>query len=165
MRAREFMNLDENAEDELTLYNGTIRSNISAIKLRGLVARAGAMVSHFYGSDDEELEPLVFAADIRGLKGCVAAMGRLIAETMGTRTGAYSEEAIRKYGALCVIEADPEDFTHHHRDDDPTADYEDHPIQSEPGDYYSRYDVQVDRVIVGDDLIGFLKQHGYSFTV
>lgn len=154
MSMRRFINLVE--DHSVQLFHGTTIDRVESILENGLEARVGEFVSHFY-DEDSDIESLVFAADRAGLKKCINAMAHLIWQKTGNRTASFQEPAIREYGALLVIDADLNRFEHRPVNDD--NEYGQHPTAVEPGDYYSRDDVAVERVIVGDELIAFLKQH------
>jgi hypothetical protein len=154
MRIFEITGEQEIDDEPLILYHGTLRDNIDAITENGLTAQVGEFVKHFYDEEDD-VDDLVFAADKNGLQKCVNGIAHLVWGKTGNRTFAFTLEAMRQYGALCVIEADVSAFSHRKDDMD-----DHHPYTVEPGDYYSRDDVMVDRIMVGDDLAQFLVQNG-----
>ena len=130
----------------------------------GLEPQVGALVQEAYEDDaesvDHELEPLAFAGDKEALKhGVYSAMLRAIEVAGHPITD--RELAIRNWGAIVVIKAGDDYFDHkHENEDDGTHMPIDHPMQVEPGDYYSREGVEPDYVISGAALIRFLKSQG-----
>jgi hypothetical protein len=150
MRALEFL-----TESERTLYHGTLAANVPAILRFGIIPKAGDFVQGFYGWDDEdELDELVFAADKSGLKKCVAAILGYLRIKGIDRT----EENFFRYGALCVMRNQQNEF-------EPHDDWGDNPSQVEPGDYFTRNTIRADYILVRDKLRSFLRRNGVGVRV
>lgn len=155
---RHFINSIDTSADELVLYHGTLKDNVEAIGINGLEAQIGQTVEHFYSGNDD-ITPVVFAADSSGLRKCTSAIGHQLWMKSGDRTYGYSYEGMREHGAICVIKADADRFTHA---DEESINYGEYPSHVELNDYYTDNDVTVDIILVGDDLMEFLESQGIN---
>ena len=153
---RHFINSIDTSADELVLYHGTLKDNVESIGINGLEAQIGKTVEHFY-SGYEDVVPTVFASDVTGLRKCTSAIGHQLWNKTGDRTYGYSYEGMREHGALCVIKAEADHFSHADKD---SVDYGTHPPHVEPNDYYTDRDITVDFILVGDELMNFLEENG-----
>lgn len=166
IKAIEHLNNDTVSEARLyestprTLYHGTSLPRAKKILQQGLEPKVGDLVNQFYDDPDtygdQDLEPLVFAADKGGLNATISAMIAAIKADYGDRPESIEELVSR--GALLVMYQGEDDFYQRKEDEkDEWGDYEEHPLQTEPGDYYSSEGTTVDAVLTGNKLRNFLK--------
>lgn len=154
---RHLINAIDTSADELVLYHGTLIDNIEGIGINGLEAKIGNTVEHFYSGNDD-ITPVIFAADAAGLRKCTSAIGHQLWMKSGDRTYGYSYEGMREHGAICVIKADADRFSHA---DEESVNYGEHPSHVELNDYYTDSGfISVDIILVGDELMEFLDAQG-----
>ena len=136
-----------------TLFHGTLKEYLPEIMKHGIVPTVGDFVSSFYDrsyDDDydpeiDSLEPLVFAAKRADIIRCFNAIRhRLVAK--GIRP---TPENIIEYGAVIVIKDAEEEFVQHDYETDP---YAEHPVQVEPGDFYSDRTITPAYILRGNKL-------------
>lgn len=146
--------LNENAPR--TLYHGTLKSNIPAIKQRGLEPRLGDFTKHFY-DDDPDLEELVFASSKNDIKKGLNS----IIYYLRQRGIEPTPENIIRYGAMVVVKDEYDEFSHR-----PLSDlgswYDEHPRQVEPGDFYAKEPVGVTYILQNNKLRDLLRRQGFD---
>lgn len=161
---RDFMNKVQSLFEstERTLYHGTLTEYLPDIEKHGLVPTVGSFVSDFYDPSGDEgydaerdsLEPLVFAAQKSDLQRCVNAIGHRLRE----KNIPWTPENIIKYGAIIAIKDG--DFYHRNHDTSRGAAWEDdHPVQVEPGDYYSMREQLPHYIVTGGRLRDLLRRN------
>lgn len=148
---------------EKNLYHGTIKDHRRSIERRGLIPDVGDFVKDAYPDyRDGELDAVVFAADNAQFRGAANALQTHVAKKLGKRFHDVTEEDVRKHGLLAVFRDDSQ-FEFFDPDDVYGPEIERHPRQAEPGDYYARYSVDPDFMLVGNKLVNFLRDRGRVF--
>jgi hypothetical protein len=149
-----------------TLYHGTTKDRAKDIMQYGLEPKVGELVKQAYGEYEyvgvfdqykRELEPLGFAADKEGFGSVMSAMKHHIEGAVHNHRRMASDEDLLEYGAILVFRDAEEDFVH--RSDDP-MEYEEHPMQVEPGDWYTGYPTKPDYILTGKPMLRLLKRMG-----
>lgn len=145
-----------------TLYHGTLRKFAQSILQHGLEPRVGDLVEMGYDEyiqAGENPPELVFAADKQGLDACLSAILFLIGRHY--QRSKNVEEDVRRYGALVVIKDENDMFDR--RKDGDLEGLDDHPVQVEPGDYYSYIRIKPSFIMVGDRLVNFFRRYRRDF--
>lgn len=140
---------------EITLYHGTLRSNIPSITKYGLHGGVGDFIKDMYDDvydDLDDMDEYVFSADKYTLQKSVNAIIHHIAKKLNKSFHNVTDQEFKTYGALIVIK----DAKWDQRKDD---DYEDLPIYVEPNDYYTTSS-GFDYILTGQKLTNFLRKYG-----
>ena len=141
-----------------TLYHGTLMKFVPTIMKFGLLPTVGDFTKKAYQEYTEagiDLEPLVFAADKKGLTKCISAMVAWIKEHDMPLTA----ESFYKNTALIVIKQGEDRMQRR------SVDWQDiihHPDTVEPKDYYSRDTVEPSYYMTGDRLKNFFRRNSVS---
>ena len=147
-----------------TLYHGTLMKFVPTIMKFGLLPTVGDFTKKTYQEYTDagiDLEPLVFAADKKGLTKCISAMIAWLKEHGMLLTA----ENFYKNTALIVIKQGEDRMQRR------SADWQDiihHPDTVEPKDYYSRDTVEPSFYMTGDRLKNFLRRNSinlYDFGI
>jgi 8-oxo-dGTP pyrophosphatase MutT (NUDIX family) len=147
-----------------TLYHGTTVEIAQNAMQHGLYPSVGEFVRNFYGDDDGGgLDNLVFAADKAGMHKAVNAMEFHVGKKLGVSPHQLTDKQLYQNGAILVIRSgmDTNDSLYHRSNDD-HMDYDDHPTQVEPGDYYGYEAVDPDYMLTGIKLKRFLTRLGLA---
>lgn len=162
MRVRDLLN--ESAPR--TLYHGTLKEYLPEIEQHGLVPTVGDFVLNFYDPSGDEgydpeydsLEPLVFAAQKSDMRRCVNAIAHRLRQ-QGIQPTASN---ILQHGAVIAVKDRDEQFHYRNHDRDYRGFAEEHPLQVEPGDYYSMEEAIPAYVVTGKRLRQLFARAGLS---
>jgi 8-oxo-dGTP pyrophosphatase MutT (NUDIX family) len=143
-----------------TLYHGTTVEIARKAMQHGLYPNVGDFVREFYGS---ELDNLVFATDKSEITKATSAIGFHVARQLGISRHRLTSKQLYQHGALLVIRSGMDTNDHlYYRSKDDHLDYDDHPEQVEPGDYYGYEQIDPDYMLTGIKLKRFLTRLGLA---
>ena len=140
-----------------TLYHGTLMKFVPTIMQFGLLPTVGEFTKKAYQEYSDagiDLEPIVFAADKKGLLKCISAMVAWLKEHGMPLTA----ESFYKNAALIAIKQGEDRMQ---RRSDSWKDIH-HPTTAEPEDYYSRDTIEPSYYMTGDRLKNFLRRNSVS---
>ena len=125
--------IGEAAETPRLLYHGTLKKHLPVIKQLGLQPSIGYFVKKAYG-DSPDLKSVVFASEIRDIGKVINAITANVLAEVGDVPITMDE--FYEHGAVVVLKYGKQ-FKHiSYHDDEEESDTE-HPMQVEPGDFYS----------------------------
>jgi len=143
-----------------TLYHGTTVEIARKAMQHGLYPSVGDFVREFYGSD---VDNLVFATDKSEITKATSAMNYHVARQLGVSRHRLTSKQLYQNGAILVIRSGMDTNDHlYHRATDDHLDYDDHPEQVEPGDYYGYEQIDPDYMLTGVKLKRFLTRLGLA---
>lgn len=139
----------ETVDVPTVLYHATTIDRVDTILRDGLIPQVGRLTSQYY-HENEPCE-LVYAASDKNREKFLSVLAHQIGYKFGKYMGKVTRADIISHGAIGVIQTDAYKFQR--------ATGRGKPYSSlERGDYYATEPVQVDRFLVGNDLVAFLRR-------
>lgn len=142
----------ETKETPRLLYHGTLRKHLSSIKQVGLQPSVGYFVKKAYGKSSN-LKSVIFSSDIRDIGKVINAIIANVLEEVGEVPIIMDE--FYQHGAIVVLKYGKQ-FKNISYHDDENGENGKHPLQAEPGDFYSYNTIEPYAILVDKRLEKFL---------